>query len=588
MAKDRAIVSREDTWDVEAIFATPEEWESAYTALKGEGEGGWQTLSTLREKLSEHAALKSLLDAYFDISLKFDQLLTYSHLKNDEDLGNQEGKERHDRGMILLHTFASQTSWIEPEILQLPKEHLSEAAKAYPIYRVFFERLLELKPHTLSVKEEGLLSLSAKSLSTPGATFNLMNNVDMTFDPVNGEELTVSRYSLYMRSEDRAKRQGAYENFMGAYGAFENTLAELLSGHVQTHLFQSRARHYPDCVTAALTPNQVDPAVFHALIKATHKELPHLHNYISERKRILELDQLYLYDMYVPLVPDVKLNFSFDEAVEDILESVAPLGSDYQTILKKGLTDERWVDRFENKGKRSGAYSSGCFGTHPYILMNYNGLLDDMMTLTHEAGHSMHTYHSHKHQPYPTSHYTIFVAEVASTFHEELLFRHLLAKRSDPLERAFLINQKIDGLRATFFRQVLFAEFEYKIHQMAEQGIPLNAAILKKTYGDLNREYYGKDLEVDDHLSREFMRVPHFYSNFYVYQYATGISAALSLVDRVLSGGDSERKDYLNFLSAGSSKPPVDLLKDAGVDMTQEAPVRRLITYFNDLVGDFR
>jgi oligoendopeptidase F len=347
-----------------------------------------------------------------------------------------------------------------------------------------------------------------------------------------------------------------------------------------------RARKYPSCVEAALFPNQIDVKVYSALIQAVRSHLPALHRYMKLRKKVMGLDQLHLYDLHVPLVKAVEMGMSYEDATRAIIESVAVLGEDYQRALNQGLTQDRWVDRYENARKRSGAYSSGCYDSMPYILMNYHGTFNDAMTLTHEAGHSMHSFLSRRNQPYHYSQYSIFVAEVASTFHEELLLRHLLSKVKTKEQKAFLINQKIDDMRATLLRQTMFAEFELKVHSWAEQGVPLTPALLKSEYRKLNEEYFGPEMTLDDETDIEWARIPHFYYNFYVYQYATGISAAHALVDKVLSEGDQARDRYLSFLSAGSSHYPIEVLKMAGVDMRTPHPVESAMRHFDALVTE--
>jgi oligoendopeptidase F len=380
-------------------------------------------------------------------------------------------------------------------------------------------------------------------------------------------------------------RQSAFEGIHRSFLKYENTLCELLSGQVQNSLFQTRSRNYPSCIEGALFPHQIDTSVYTGLIKAVRARLPSLHKYMKKRKEALKVDELHMWDLHVPLVQDVNLSFTYEEAEKLVIESVAPLGREYQEALSKGLLKGRWVDRYENARKRSGAYSSGCYDSMPYILMNYNGNFQDLMTLAHEAGHSMHSLNSNQHQPYQYSHYPIFLAEVASTFNEELMFLHLGKQELTKDQRRFLINQQIEDIRSTFFRQTMFAEFELKIHELAEQAVPLTPQLLKEIYHQLNVDYFGEALSVDTLIDIEWARIPHFYSHFYVYQYATGISAAHSLYRRVIE--ENGREDYLKFLSSGSSHFPLELLKRAGVDMKSTQPVAALIDHFDHLVDDF-
>ena len=582
MAIERSQVTSENRWDTAALFPSLEKWQEAFDALD------WSPMDQFKGRLGERASvLNDALKIYFDLSLQIERLYVYAHLCHDEDLADEKHKGIYDRIATTYHQFSTATAWLEPEILQLPEETAKDPQLAE--FAIYLEKLMRMKPHTLEAKEEELLALAGKSLSTPQSAFTLFNNADVKFpDAVNekGEALPVShaKYSLYLQTADRALRKSAYESLLGSFKSFENTVCELFSGSLQKDLFIAKARGYKDCLEAALFPNQISSEVYHSLLKAAGDRIGALHRYISMRKNLLGVDKLYFYDLYVPLVPDVKMEFTFDEAVDLIIDSLEVMGEEYQTTLREGLSSKRWVDRYENLRKRSGAYSSGSYRGLPYILMNYNGLLNDMMTLTHEAGHSMHSYTADRAQSYQNAGYPIFLAEIASTFHEELLFRHLLKKVKTEEERCFLLNQKIEGLRATFFRQILFADFELKAHHLVEKGMPLTPQILKKTYAELNRTYYGSDLELDELIEAEFMRVPHFYTDFYVYQYASGISAAYAFAEQVEKEG-TER--YMGFLSAGGSDYPLETLKKAGVDLTKPAVFENLIDYFDQLVGEF-
>jgi oligoendopeptidase F len=478
-------------------------------------------------------------------------------------------------------------------MLQLPDEQLNVIliSDVLTEYEFYLDKIVRMKKHTLSAPEEELLAMAGKALETASQAFSSFNNADLKFPPVldgkgNSRELTHGKYLLYLRDKDRTLREGAFKNLHRTFSAYENTLCELLSGQIHRHLLEMRARKYSSCVEAALFPNQIDIQVYSALIQAVRAHLPALHRYMHFRKEAMGLDKLHLYDLHVPLVRQVEMGMSYEEATKVIIESVAILGEDYQRALNQGLTQDRWVDRYENARKRSGAYSSGCYDSMPYILMNYHGTFNDMMTLAHEAGHSMHSLLSRRSQPYHYSQYSIFVAEVASTFHEELLLRHLLSQAKSKEQKAFLINQKLDDMRSTLIRQTMFAEFELKMHQWAEQGIPMTPALIKAEYRKLNQEYFGPDVRIDDEADIEWARIPHFYYNFYVYQYATGISAAHALVDKVVNGGEAARDAYLEFLSSGSSKYPIDALKLAGVDMRTPDPVEAAMRHFNELVTE--
>ncbi|MDX8431495.1 MAG: oligoendopeptidase F [Candidatus Algichlamydia australiensis] len=587
MVIERHEVKKEDKWDVEALYASISDWESEFKAISDKG---WGKILQYKGKLGEN--LGAALRERFSLDETIDKLVVYGHLRYDEDLTNAEHKSTYDRAMSLYFDFSANVSWFEPEILQLPDEVIESALNDNSLsdYHFFLSSLIKLKPHTLSPKEEKILALSAESMQTAKRTFSLLNNADFKFAPAkdeNGEEheITHARYSTILHSKDRTLRINAFENLQGRYREYGNTIAELLAGHVNTHICEAKARGYKSSLDAALFPKNIDTEVYRQLIKTAHENIEPLHRYMAMRKEKLGLDKLRLCDLYVPLVDEVDLHYTYDESIDMVVDSLKCLGPEYQRQLKAGLTTDRWVDRYENEGKRSGAYSSGCYGYMPYILMNYQGQINDVMTLTHEAGHSMHSFYSQKNQPYPKAQYTIFVAEVASTFHEKLLF-HYLMERLGEKEKQFLINYRLDSIRATFFRQALFAEFELKIHELAEAGKPLTQELLSEIYGELNRVYYGPHLEIDEYLKAEWMRIPHFYSNFYVYQYATGISAATALVDRVTKEGAKE--DYLRFISSGGSDYPLNELRDAGIDMTDEKPIKSLIADFEELLDAFR
>lgn len=592
---ERSAVKQDDKWNVEALFPTMEEWEKEFKTVGRPSERPhWPEIAQYKGKLGEGVEkLKELIVTVMGIERKLSKLYTYAHLRHDEDVAEERYKKAHAQIAFLYQDFSQEVSWIEPEILALPDALLQSYLKSPVIgeYRVYLERIVRLKPHTLSADKEELLSQLGKPLSAPSAAFSAFNNADLKFPLVedgSGKKLELShgKFQLYLRSSDRTLRKNAFQTLHKSFDGFENTLCELLQGHVQVHNFNARARKYSSCLQAALFPNEIEPNVYRTLIETVRKNLHVLHSYMTVRRDLLKVDRLHLYDMHVPLVSEVDVSFTYKEAEERVIESVAPLGKEYQQLLKGGLEEGRWVDRYENSRKRSGAYSSGCYDSMPYILMNYQGAFHDLMTLAHEAGHSMHSLLSNRKQPYQYSSYTIFLAEIASTFNEELMFHLLYEREKDPKVRRFLINQKLDDIRATFFRQTLFAEFELKIHEMAEQNIPLTPAQLKEEYLALNRAYFGPDVEIDPEIAIEWARIPHFYSNFYVYQYATGISAAQALVEKVIKGDKGAAESYLKFLSSGSFRPPLDLLRDAGVDLRTAAPIEALIRHFESLVKE--
>lgn len=590
--KKRLEVEKEDCWNVEAMYGEFADWEKDFKELSGKGKPHWPELATFRGKLSESAGtLKKLLDVLFGLSRRLSKLYTYAHLRHDEDITDDRYKVANNQAMGLYHDFAEESAWVEPELLAIPDEKM-EAFLRDPIladYRFHIEKTIRVKKHSLSEEKEELLALGGKALSTSHKAFCAINDADFQFGfalDSNGKEHPLSHalYGIFVRERDRTLRENAFKKMHGKYMRYENTMCELLNGQVQNHWFNARARNFSSCLDAALFPKNIDTEVYRSLIKSVNQNLEPLHKYINLRGKVLGIESQHLYDMSVPLTAEVDIKMSYKEAEEIVVESVAPLGKEYQDILRKGLLDQRWVDRYENKNKRSGAYSSGCYDSMPYILMNFKGLLRDVFTLAHEAGHSMHSLMSHQNQPYQYGDYPIFLAEVASTFNEELLMRLMLERCNNKEEKIFLINQKIEDIRGTFFRQTMFAEFELFIHEMAEKNIPITPKLLKDEYHRLMVRYFGPNVVIDAEADAEWARIPHFYYNFYVFQYATGISAALALADRVVSGGAKEREEYLSFLKAGSSRYPIDILKSAGVDMHSAGPVNATIKRFDTLV----
>lgn len=596
MLKNRKETKKQDRWNIESLFLNLDEWEKSYKDLisKKNGEQLWPDLSIFKGNLDkDEKTLQTFLNKMFGVERNLMKLYTYAHLRHDEDVVFEPHKDIYDRISLLYYKYQNEFSWVKPELLQISEQVFEKFLKNNSLkeYHIFLKKIKELRPYTLTPDKEHLLAMAGKVLQIPEKTFSVFNNADLKFGKVENQEglkkdLTHGTYGFFLQSQDRILRKNTAIQLHKRYGQFENTVAELINGQVHCHLFEARARNYPSCLHAALTPHQIPVEVYHNLLSTVRNNLPILHRYVSLRKKVLGIDRLHFHDLYVSLVPNFEKTFTFSEAEKLVLDAAAHLGSEYCNILQKGFNEERWVDRFENSQKRSGAYSSGCFDSFPYILMNFQGTLRDVMTLCHEAGHSMHSYYSNCNQPYQYSQYPIFVAEVASTFNEELLFRELLKKAESKKERCYLLNQKIDDIRSTLFRQTQFAEFELKLHTMAEEGIPLTSSTLKNYYRKLNQDYYGKDLFIDPEIDVEFLRIPHFYYNFYVYQYATGISAAYALVERLMSEGESALKDYLEFLSSGSSCYPVNLLDIAGVNMKEQYPIQTLINYFSLLLDE--
>ena len=595
MPKSRDEIPDKDCWNVSALYADRAAWNRDFSILRGEGkEPSFPELTSYRGCLKNPKDASRFFSAYFDLDRHLSKLYTYAHLRFDEDLGNDPFKSDYGRITQLFHAFGLETSWVEPEILSLSDDEFQILLKHPDLkeYKFHLEKIGRMRPHTLSPDQEELLALSGRALGAAHKSFGALNNADLTFESAIdsvGKEYPLSNgsYLSYLRSSDRILRKSAFENLHKGYEKFANTLCELIQGQVQSHLFNAKARKFRSCLEAALYPHAIDPKVYTNLIATVRKHLPEMHKYIAFRKERMGLDKIHIYDLYSPLVQEVDIKMDYPQACEVVINSVEPLGFEYQDVLRKGLTKDRWVDVFENARKRGGAYSSGCYDSMPYILMNYHGTFGDVTTLAHEAGHSMHSYLSRSHQSYLYSDYPIFVAEVASTFNEQLLLKRMKENAKGNNELAYLINDEIERIRGTIFRQTMFAEFELQLHTWVEEGVPLTPDLLKKAYLKLNREYYGPDIQLDDELAIEWARIPHFYYNFYVYQYATGLSAAMALSQKALASEEAKKR-YLDFLSSGGSQYPIDLLDKAGVDMRSPEPVDAALNRFKDLTAQLQ
>ena len=585
--RKRSEVPPQERWNVEALYPNTGIWKKDFEEMKKL----YPEVKNFIGKLGEPENAEPFFQLYFSIDRKISKLYTYAHLRLDEDVSNDSSKEHFGLITALYHDFQLACSWVEPELLSLSEEEY-KALSRLKDYRFFLEKLLRMRPHTLTKELEEILALSGKALDVPSKAFGALNNADLTFESAvtaTGEkkELTTGTYFLYARDKDRVLRESSFSNLHRGYEAHANTLCELIQGQAQSHLFIAKARKFKDCRQASLFARNVDGSVYDNLIKAVRGHLEPLRDYLQFRKELLNLDQLHPYDLHIPLIEEVSFHCEFKEACQLVIESVAPLGNKYQEVVRKGLLEDRWVDPFENEKKRSGGYSSGCFDSMPYILMNYHGTLNDVLTLAHEVGHSMHSYLSRKNQPYHYADYPIFVAEVASTFNEQLLLKYLKERAQSKKDVAYLINYEIEAIRTTIIRQTLLAEFELQVHRAVEQGIPLTPKWLKEAYLQLNRDYYGEGLCLDVGLEIEWARIPHFYYNFYVYQYATGLSASLSLFEQVMASHEA-RDRYIQFLSSGGSKYPIDLLKIAGVDLNTAAPIEAAMKRFSKLLAEFR
>lgn len=586
----RSQVDPQFTWATTDLFATDEAWEAEIPKLREilEKLKGYQ--GKLGESGENLLAFLQLNDQFTQIA---DPFAGYAMYKKDEDTRNPVYQKMSGQMHNLLLEAQEATAFFTPEVLQLSDETLAAFYKDTPgleHYRLVLDRALRQKSHTLSQNEEALLAAAGKLGQIPGETYNFLNDADLTFPDAVDEKggkhpVTHGTFIPLMQESDRTLRKSAFESLYGSYRNFQNTFASSLEGQMKQLQFFANARKYPSALHAALDQNEVPVEIYHNLVATVRKNLPAMHRYIRLRKKLLGVDKLHYYDIYAPMVADQDQVVSFDQAKETALEALAPLGEDYLNILREGFSN-RWIDVYENQGKRSGAYSSGVYGNHPFVLLNYTDTLDDMFTLVHEMGHALHSYLSSKEQSITYAYYKIFVAEVASTCNESLLMQYLLGKTQEPKQRAYLINYFLEQFRTTLYRQTMFAEFELWCSQETQMGHPLTAQALCQKYGELNREYYGEDIEPDLEISLEWARIPHFYREFYVYQYATGFSAAIALSQRILKEGAPAVKDYLHFLSGGCSTDPVSLLKGAGVDMSTPAPVDDALKLFENLVEE--
>jgi oligoendopeptidase F len=581
------------TWNLESVFATNADWESELVSLKAD----YPKIAEYKGKLNRGnngnnlLAVLQLGDA---ISERVSRLHTYAQMRSDEDTNNTLYQDMVSRANVLERDIATASAFISPEILRIKPERISmflQKNKALDLYRHMLDDLMRARAHTLDVDIEEILANSSDLAQGPSDINNMFDNADLKLPTIKGEddqdvEMTQGNYSVLLDSQDRGVRQRAYEAMMGSYHNWRNTLAAMYSAQVKANMFYARTRKYGSAIEHALSSNNIPISVYDNLISSVHANLPVLHRYLELRKRVLALDELHMWDLYVPLVPTIKYEVTYEKAKEIVLQAVAPLGDAYCQVLSNGLNIERWVDVLESKGKRSGAYSWGSYGTHPFMLLNWQDELSEMFTLAHEAGHSMHSYYTRGNQPYVYSGYTTFVAEVASTFNEGLLAHLLLTTTDDRALRAYIINDELEKIRTTLFRQTLFAEFERQAHALAEAGESLTPDSLGEIHWQLNQKYYGAAVTVDDHIRNEWSRIPHFYTSFYVFQYATGISAATMLVDQVLREGEPAVKRYLNFLSGGSSKYSIDLLKGAGVDLTTSEPVDKTLAIFGEKLAE--
>ncbi|MCQ2576558.1 MAG: oligoendopeptidase F [Treponema sp.] len=589
----RKDVPASDKWDLSSIFKSDSEWEAA---LKEIPELTAKVVA-YKGRLGESAeVLLEALKALEAVELKIETVYHYASLMHSADENDSSATDKNGRAMMAYTQMGAELSFIDPELQSIDEAILRQwiTRPDYADYKIYIEKLLYLKQYILSEKEEKILSLQGECAETADTAFSVLTNVDMneTFGTVNenGEEkpLTETTWSVFMHSQDRKVREEAYKKFYGKYEEHQHTIAALYAGSVNQDIFITRARGYKSSLERALYSNKVPVSVYHNLIDCIHKNLDTLHEYYTLRKKALGVEQLKHYDVYVPLVKSVDTYTTYEEAVEICRKALAPLGKEYTDRLCAGLT-EGWTDRYENKGKRSGAFSSGCYVGNPYILLNYKpDVIRDVFTMAHEGGHSMHSWYSVHNNPFMCYDYTIFEAEVASTFNEELVFEYLLKNAESDDMKKYLLAMRADDILATLHRQTMFAEFELKAHELVEQGTPLTAELLRKIYRELLELYFGPEMNFEDNSDMEGLRIPHFYSAFYVYKYATGISAALALAKRVLNGGEKEREDYFKFLKSGGSRYPIESLRVAGVDMESTEPVQAACDEFKKIVEQLK
>jgi oligoendopeptidase F len=587
----RKEVPADQRWNLSALFETPEDWEAGLKTMQERYPAIEQFTGTLGDSAEN---LLACLKTHFDLQALAERLGYYAFLRMAEDQGDSDSQSRQGRFMQIASKAEAASSFMAPEIQTIPDTAIRQWMKSdeFADYRIYLERLLRFKPHILSDKEERLLAMQSESAQTPSKTFDALLDVDIDFGSVDTPDgprpLTNSTLASFMQDPDREIRRKAFLQYHEQLENHRNTISSLYAGSIDQDIFQAKARNYSSSLEAALFPDNVDPTVYHNLVSSINDNLPVLHRYYALRKKVLGIEDFSLIDTRVPLVADVTMHHSYDKAVDLIVTALAPLGDEYTTTIAKGLRggpQGGWVDKYENKGKRSGAFSAGSFFGEPYILMNFKeDLLRDVFTLAHEGGHSMHSWYSSKSNPFPHYNYTIFEAEVASTFNEQLLFEHMTANNPDAKIQAYLINKRIDDMIGTIFRQTMFAEYELRCHELVESGQAMTVQSFRDEYRSLLDRYFGDGVEIPEVSSMEGLRIPHFYRAFYVYKYATGLSASIALSERVLKGGDGERDDYFKFLKSGGSRFPIESLKVAGVDMSRPEPVENAMNLFGRLV----
>ncbi|MBQ8885893.1 MAG: oligoendopeptidase F [Clostridia bacterium] len=587
---ERKEVATKYIWDLTSVFPSDEAWEAEFKAV--EEEYGNYDFSVFQGKLNEKRVLKAFLAFRDQAFRRIEKLYLYANMRHDEDIRESKYTSYTAKMGAFVSKFMAATAFVEPELTALSDEALGEyiADPDFKDYDYMLKRIRDSKPHVLSEGEEKIMALASNVLGGFHTVFSMLDNADLNLPKgvFNGEEVQMSHgmYGLVLHSADREAREKWFKGYYQAYINIINTLTQTYYGNVKKDIFYKTVRKYDSCLDMAMDGEDVSPVVYNNLIESVHGAFPTMHRYISLRKKLLGLDEQHMYDIYVPLVEDAEIKMPFEEAYELVIKGLAPLGEDYQKLLRRGV-DERWIDVCETEGKRSGAYSTGVYDTHPFVLLNYQETTHDIFTIAHEMGHSIHTYKSTAGQPYPKSEYTIFLAEIASTVNEVLLLKYLYRTSEDKNLKKYLLNYYMDMIRTTLFRQTQFAEFEQIAHAKAEAGEPLTKENLCGAYYQLNKDYYGEGITHDTEISYEWARIPHFYRSFYVYKYATGIISAISIVKRILAEGESAVKDYFGFLSGGNCTDPVSILKTAGVDLTKKEPFETAMKEFEDTLAEF-
>lgn len=586
----RSEVAEEYTWDLSDMYTDKKTWEAELGEISSIMKEIEKTEGNVTASASQ---LLNVLEKSAVAGQKLELALNYAARLYDQDKKNTKHQAMEQKANALAAEYGSKTSFIVPEILALDETVLEgyyKEQEGLELYRIQIEEIQRLKAHSLSAELEKLVAMTSEMSQTAAEVYSILDNADLAFPEIldeDGESVRISHGNFVplLESPDRRVRKDAFENYYKVYQQFINTIAGLYNGQVKQQIFYAKARNYESTLEAAVDANHVPSKVYYNLIDTVNKNLDKMHRYVNIRKKCLGVKELHMYDVYTPMIADAAKKISFEEAKETVLKALAPLGEAYVNTVREGFAN-RWIDVYENEGKRSGAYSAGAYGVHPYVLLNHNDTLDNMFTLAHEMGHSMHSYYSNDTQPYIYSQYTIFVAEVASTCNEVLLMEYLLANTTDPKERAYLLNHYLDSFKGTVYRQTMFAEFEMQTNKLVEDGESLTADCLNKLYYELNCKYYGPEMVSDPEIAYEWARIPHFYYDFYVYQYATGYSAAVAIAHAILKEGAPAVERYLKFLSGGCSKSPIDLLKIAGVNMEEPQPIQEALAVFGEILDE--